>query len=560
MGGRYGGQEVEEGQSEQRHRGEWERVDEVGGGGDGDDGADGNDGEGEPVEMMNSSAARDRISMVSGPRVTKYGDISWEDGFDIPRSNTNMSASGNIGKLLLRAAGGSSGKFRPVSPSSSFSFLAESSTKKGLSFFTASGNGATHTPLGDGVGPGRKGGFGSHPTLTPSSTSTSTQTVSTASVDERLLTPRVGSSVSNGSNSTAMRYTSTPRSDMKPQDPCRQAGLSGEKNGITHDEKTPLDPSPFPHYPSPNMIKGRPLVQSGSPGFGLISLEDVQEREKKRINRRTGLGIHSHLSTSRSHSTHDTLTARDKTVPAVPLTPHSHQKSVKTKKSLMKLFKNEKTLPPNPPAPLFPVCSSGQTIGSYGQTTRVDKPTWRGGGSVWSDVSESSTMHQNHNIAFDKPFKSDQNDLTIHDDRESLKTNRLELRPVSMNFSNKLPSNLLSTLSSSPPPPPTPLDSGKEQDGLVAEAIKEQIANARKGWMVQLFELEAQIRELKDQLAGTRSTKVINGCQVCACPCIVKQEGSNTLLKPTGGVMDRARAKTGGARGVFGSGSLYEWE
>jgi hypothetical protein len=113
-----------------------------------------------------------------------------------------------------------------------------------------------------------------------------------------------------------------------------------------------------------------------------------------------------------------------------------------------------------------------------------------------------------------------------------------------------------STLSSFPPLAPT------EQDSSVAEAIKEQIANARKGWMVQLYELEAQIRELKDALAEAKEVKP-GRCDACGCACGGHaQGGSKEFLMPSGGggVMNRARAKTGGARGVFGSGSLYEWE
>jgi hypothetical protein len=158
---------------------------------------------------------------------------------------------------------------------------------------------------------------------------------------------------------------------------------------------------------------------------------------------------------------------------------------------------------------------------------------------------------------------------------------RLELRPISMNFANGLPASLLSDLSASPPPPMPNMDSRRgsesESDKLVAEAIKEQIANARKGWMVQLFELEAQVRELKDELEEARRIRP-GQCEACGCTCAEQgrightaQNGmgsgqalrgsrSGEFLKPSAGVMDRGRAKTGGARGVFGSGSLYEWE
>ena len=192
-------------------------------------------------------------------------------------------------------------------------------------------------------------------------------------------------------------------------------------------------------------------------------------------------------------------------------------------------------------------------------------------------------------------------------------TPRLELRPVSMLFANGLPPDMLlppmpepgSSSASSPlttscsalaaPSPAAteisvfshPSRSSYSDGGVneltgvtssgdlenvnieaIAKAVRAEVHNARKAWLVQICELQSQVRELKLDLAQARMSQAgftasprlgsdsecvesgsIKRCEVCGCGCAKK-----------GGVMDRGRAKTGGARGVFGSGSLYEWE
>ena len=267
-----------------------------------------------------------RISMVSGPRVTKYADIPWDE----------IEAGGALTRILRAATG-------------------RSDADKGLSVFSEGS---------------------------------------------------LGSSVSIASSQT---------SDA-PATPHRK-----------------LQPSALPIHLTP----GHPQLSSGSPGFGLISLEAAQERERLKTWRQTPK--------------------------ADPI------KAIKQKKSLMKMFKAATPVPKMP-------------------TPRA---------TLGADLDH-----------------------------------RLELRPISVNFSNALPSSYLSELAAGSPRGRVPSE-------------EESFANAKKAWMVQVFELEAQIRELKDGAKGKR-------CEGCACTC-------GELLRP-GGVMERGRAKTGGARGVFGSGSLYEWE
>ncbi|EIW69707.1 hypothetical protein M231_07794 [Tremella mesenterica] len=150
-------------------------------------------------------------------------------------------------------------------------------------------------------------------------------------------------------------------------------------------------------------------------------------------------------------------------------------------------------------------------------------------------------------------------------------------------------------------PAPTALSSYTDKSGdrstvekseaeLLARTIRAELLNARKMWLVQISELQAQVRELKLDLE--KKDEVEKGgkkCETCGCEC-GKRLGVDGAISGIGnsignvgsagsgreegvrgggngrdtgkgtGVMDRGRAKTGGARGVFGSGSLYERE
>ena len=509
-------------------------------------------------EYGDAASTQNRISMVSGPRVTKYADLPWED---FAETGLAKGSSGNLGKMLRAATRGNgtySDRSRPSSPVQSYGTLSTETTRKGLAIF---------------------GGAKGKQIMSSSSSSgvslASTQTVSTASSDDRAnpVTPRLkpafGSSpLTNRTEFLAMGRgydeTDTMRRDLYEVD---QFDRPPRK----------LEPSPLPAHASPQLrIPDRPLLSSGSPGFGLISLEAAQERERQRSRPRTSsaqvqlgqpaprpIPLPSVPSTERGYQIH-----RSPSEAAAPL--GSAPKSVKQKKSIMKLFKHDKTgsnagfsivtpaLPsvwklPGSDMSAMPIRSQpvrGNSDGGGGRLLRA-------GGSVWSYASESAVW----------PSRSPQASATGNDSADNvLLKPRLELRPISMNFSNGLPSSYLSEVTStailtSSPPGSTPL-APVEQDATVAETIKEQVANARKGWMVQLCELEAQIRELKDALAEAKAVKP-GRCEACGCSCGGHAEGgSKEFLRPGdgGGVMNRGRAKTGGARGVFGSGSLYEWE
>lgn len=157
---------------------------------------------------------------------------------------------------------------------------------------------------------------------------------------------------------------------------------------------------------------------------------------------------------------------------------------------------------------------------------------------------------------------------TLHDTAPNL-----ELRPVSVAFSRALPADYLfrgsvrsSILEDQEQQEIVEIDS-PPLDSAADGSAREQIHRARQGWQMQLYELQAQIRELRDELRDVGKVKKSStDCSSCGCACGgsqrlgIQSSGSTDTARASGSLIDRARAKTGGARGVFGSGSLYEWD
>jgi hypothetical protein len=407
-----------------------------------------------------------RMSMVSGPKVRKYSDIPWGNDEIVPR--------------------GSQSRSHAVSPSTSTNTAASGATTlKGFSnLFT--------------------------------------------STKPKHLLPSV-SALSLASDVTA----STNSSDERPHPVTPKSGpayltrdVTPRVVGLGEDYETPqpfvrgkgVGPKPLILNPV-ELVVDRPVMASGSPGFGLISLEVAQERErlKSRPARVQQPVAPSGPSTA--------------TLPSEDPTPRIRGK----KSGLMKYFNRdraESTASNVPAVPTRPALERGNSTDSKSSTR---------GQSVWSDTGSEPTW----------PVKP-----THLPAPAQMKP--LELRPVSMTFTRGLPSSYLSDTPASPVcdapavyQPPT---------GDMATLFKEQITNAKKAWRVQLFELEAQIRELRDELEEARRVgHGVGGCDICGCSC----GGVSRRIRDdagTGSVMDRARVKTAGARGVFGSGSLYEWE
>ncbi|OCF41223.1 hypothetical protein I317_04969 [Kwoniella heveanensis CBS 569] len=384
----------------------------------------------------------------------------------------------------------------------------------------------------------------------------------------------------------------------------------------------------------------RPLLSSGSPGFGLISLEAAQERERARNLPRTqpngasepsanelersathNISQHQRAETSytqpRSNVQQMEMTPRPATTYAVPPIPDdppnplrpttsctsapalasasgasSPPNRVRAKKSgLMRLF-NKSDKAQNGHTPPLPTTSSA----AVGAATPTSKGR-DGRSSLWSDHHLPSTgvpavpsdFLPGKSAVWPTSKTGPKRAIPAHviDNFGSSSDGvigrgskpQLELRPVSMTFTRGLPVDYLSSVNVATngpdngpaPSSPTALLKGhKDGDAISAELakrLKEQILNTKKAWKMQLFEMEAQVRELRDELEETRTAALerqSGSCSACGCSC--GGVGGNDSLSVNGGeqrsrrVIDRARVKTAGARGVFGSGSLYEWE
>jgi len=138
---------------------------------------------------------------------------------------------------------------------------------------------------------------------------------------------------------------------------------------------------------------------------------------------------------------------------------------------------------------------------------------------------------------------------------QTLQQPLLQLRPVSMNISRHLPDQYFAAGSPHASPSLSTLTSSAQNDDvetyrLAAADAGNRLANAKKAHQLQIYELEAQVRELKIALESAASGPLTSAaCENCG-----HERGS----KPASGIMNRARVKTAGPRGVFGSGSLYE--
>lgn len=501
-----------------------------------------------------------RLSMVSGPRLTKYGeDLPWENeewSRDSVVSDTGLGIGGlsrQATRMVKSAARGAS-RSRNVSPSSSVA----DSTKRGFAQIL---------------------GVGKH-NLMPSASGTSlasTQTGSTASMSsERLVpvTPKLKAAFGAPRSPTSNMIMGGNLYDDEDETP----------HAVTRREAW-LDPSAMLLHAKVQgqaMMGDRPLLSSGSPGFGLISLEVAQEREKVR-NMARGAG------------------AKGPKIPAPIPVPQprspliSHPEPITYPTSMISDppprrssgTPDHSAPPPPPPDPISPPIANrlkGKKSGLMKYFNKTVHAATPGQSRALRTAPFDARPEIERGDSMDdaRSTYSGQSKM-IWDPETHLDVNpigaklQLELRPISITFTNGLPSDYLSG-SGSPPSnssvatnattsdTTTPqLQSSVTGESDIVSAMKEQIGNARKAWRVQLCELEAQIRELRDELEDARSGGVKvggHGCEACGCECGGAGAGVRRKSEAEGakGVMDRGRAKTAGARGVFGSGSLYEWE
>jgi hypothetical protein len=259
----------------------------------------------------------------------------------------------------------------------------------------------------------------------------------------------------------------------------------------------------------------QPVVASASPNFSLISLADAQQRER-----------------DRSRTPHDTRRMRSVVepipVPPAPSSPQSQR--LKNKKSgIMKfLNKTPKTKrPQDRKDPLSPDTGYRSTESSQAYS------------EILAGLDHGSLTSGPEEVP---PSRNLQQPL-------------LQLRPVSMNISRHLPDQYFAAGSPHASPSLWTLTSSAQNDDvdtyrLAAAEAENRLANAKKAHQLQVYELEAQVRELKLALEAATSGSLISAaCENCG-----HERGS----KPASGIMNRARVKTAGPRGVFGSGSLYE--
>ncbi|KAI9638301.1 uncharacterized protein MKK02DRAFT_42689 [Dioszegia hungarica] len=420
----------------------------------------------------------------------------------------------------------------------------------------------------------------------------------------------------------------------------------------TNSNTVNLSPAAFALSPTPANFAAsdRPLMSSGSPGFGLISLEVAQERERVRLGGPTP-------KSSGTKKGKDQTTPR---LPAVPTLPATQSQKIKNKKSLISLFRSATAYAsgssgpagPAPPVPGFSMVntSAGGKKMNIGEPMPLmlphegmATPSARDPPEQWPSAPRESREDARPPMRDDRPPQAS---------RTLLPGPKLELRPVSMMLANGLPEDYLASSSTSELDDSqdgrssvfTATESLSSTSSLLEDpdasdpsahpevlALRKELANLKKTHQYQQSELSSQLREMKDQLSATQAEMEEvradkqrwapreDGCTECGCTCGMAvsemlmgsapsprlASGAGTVMgrarsgttsrsvrsvrstksttsgradysgipvpavpiperTPGGGggrgVMDRGRVKTGGARGVFGTGSLYEWE
>ena len=482
-----------------------------------------------------ASCTRSRISMVSGPTVRKYSNIPWDD---LEPSQDRTSVAGGLGRMIRAATRASSSQLsvnarsRPASPTAV-----------------------------------AQGHYAKRPILSSTSEASlsSANTISSSSSGHRsnLLTPK---SSSRRPSPVEGQFLGRPFEEQGGHD--RHGRLDKQQQPL----HTTIRPSGQPTSPDP---PNQYTTKTGSQGFGLISLEVAQERERSKYQPpaqkalpavtpgRTPLRDRTNISHSLDMATPGRMSyASTHSMP--PDHPPVPPRSVKSKKSgLMKLFKSDKTASNQAFAMLNPVSvpkvqpvqqpvSSGiQRIDSAATAHQIEPPSRQRAAEVKPRVETPKAVPASPHLTVEP----------------NLLKPKLELRPVSMNFAGALPSSYLADLPESPEGLHGSISDKslervlEDMPSEISTMVQEKIAATKKSMMHKVFELEAQVRELRDKIEEEQKRK-LSGCHVCGCECgMPGGDGAKTAtLKPNAGVMDRGRAKTGGARGVFGSGSLYEWE
>ena len=462
-----------------------------------------------------------RMSVASGPKVRRYEDVSWDD--DSWSRTTTMTGLSHKVKDKVKTRIGIKEK----------DAIHAESLRQHLSALPSSSGLTTST------------------TATSSFSDTSSaqlQTVTSRHFFDSASAVSIALSSTSNSSSDVSNDIETPHKSPSLLDPYegdqpkRQygnqqwpeflAGSGSESGGPKHVDNRctpkasgrdyrPTISQPFSFAvlstpmsdPSLQPPVGRqPVIASASPNFSLISLADAQQRER-----------------DRSRTPHGTRRTRTIAEPIpVPSSPQSQP--LKTKKSgiLKFLNKTPKTkLSQERRDPASPD-TGYRSMESYRAYSDL-----RAGLDHGSSTSGTEEMPSIQNLQ--QPL--------------------LQLRPVSMNISRHLPDQYFAMASPHASPSLSTLTSCAQNDDvdtyrLAAVEVENRLANAKKAHQLQVYELEAQVRELRLALeSATSGSLTIAACENC---------GHERGDKPASGIMNRARVKTAGPRGVFGSGSLYE--
>ena len=526
-----------------------------------------------------------RLSMVSGPRLRKYADNPWGDDEDVDESFMAGTNANGLSRMIHAAKTRANSTHNSTSPTGSTmtatSGRLDTSGRRAMALFNK----------GKQIFPSASGG-----------SLASSQTISTAA-SEHVVTPKLKSPFGG---------PPSPASGKIHPSQSAELGDHGHMSRDVSEETLQAITKPKPQHPNRAIFdsasmhsdpSGFPMPGANTPGFGLISLEQAQDRELSKNHRRTGTAhkIIPAKSTSKGSSTSTRSSLPDDAAPqrgisttstGSPLPPNR----VKAKKSgIMKMFTKDKStnseagpavpkLPTPPlasslraaPHPVMPIKSHPSMDSSMDDTSSI-----RGSTHTRSTPSNVASPIR------DKPLLVPSRSPPKKENQDRLKDfipgpgllggelhkPRLELRPISMNFSNGFASDYLSAFgdassgTSSPTKSAEPLTPSEASFTFAAPTVappvadeagqlKESLSNARKGWRLQQFELEAQIRDLQLQLEDAKKPKP-GGCDACGCTC-GRSLSSAASTHGGGSVINRARAKTGGPRGVFGSGSLYE--
>lgn len=280
----------------------------------------------------------------------------------------------------------------------------------------------------------------------------------------------------------------------------------------------------------PQPVTDRILPPTTTSGVKLISLCEAQDRERRRRNCTAPAGAEISLRTPFPDPASFPIPERPST--PVSRTPGSHH--IKGKKSgFMKMLnRTPRSAQPaiivSSPVQLVETPSAQPLLASVKLKQAMDMPP-----------SEPRPIPQAKNIS-----------RTLMP--------QLELRPVSMNFASGLPLQYLSQGVELPPlPPKTAHSPAEDRHERLVSNDPSTSTSASMTEQSRIIQLEEQIRSMKHQL------KVVNerlherrasesACSRCG------HSSPREAPVPSRSIMDRARVKTSGGRGVFGASHLLE--